>query len=135
MDLPHFGGEQPGETFYYSPLNIFVFGVVGPTDNDRLHAFVYDEGEGKKGGNNVLLLILKSLALPEIDLLQNEEAGGKLNFILDNCGGQNKNRMVLRLAIWLVKTGVFKKVNFIFLVRGHTKNPCDRMFNILKLHF
>jgi hypothetical protein len=30
---------------------------------------------------------------------------------------------------------VFKSVNFLFLVRGHTKNPCDRMFNILKLRF
>ena len=135
LDLPHFGGEQPGETFYYSPLNIFQFGVVDPTDNDKLHAFVYDEGDGKKGGNNVASLLLKLLQLPEIDLLEKEEAGGELNFILDNCSGQNKNRMVLRLANLLVESGHFKKVNFLFLVRGHTKNPCDRMFNILKLRF
>jgi hypothetical protein len=135
LDLPHFGGEQPGETFYYSPLNIFQFGVVDPTDNDKLHAFVYDEGDGKKGGNNVASLILKLLGLQEINLMEREEAGGELNFILDNCSGQNKNRMVLRLANFLVESGVFKKVNFLFLVRGHTKNPCDRMFNILKLRF
>jgi hypothetical protein len=59
LDLPHFGGEQPGETFYYSPLNIFQFGVVDPSDNDRLHAFVYDEGDGKKGGNNVASFNIK----------------------------------------------------------------------------
>jgi hypothetical protein len=135
LDLPHFGGEQPGETFYYSPLNIFQFGVVDPTDNDKLHAFVYDEGDGKKGGNNVASLILKLLRLPAIDLIEKGEAGGELNFILDNCSGQNKNRMVLRLANLLVESGIFWKVNFLFLVRGHTKNPCDRMFNILKLRF
>ena len=28
LDLPHFGGEQPGEVYYYSPLNINVFGCV-----------------------------------------------------------------------------------------------------------
>jgi hypothetical protein len=57
LDLPHFGGEQPEDTFYYSPLNIFQFGVVDPTDNNKLHAFVCYEGDGKKGGNNVASLI------------------------------------------------------------------------------
>ena len=28
MGLPNFAGEQPGETYYYSPLQAFVFGVV-----------------------------------------------------------------------------------------------------------
>jgi hypothetical protein len=76
-------------------LNIFQFGVVDSTDNDKLHAFVYDKGDRKKGGNNVASLILKLLQLPEIDLLTKAEAGGELNFILDNCSGQKKNRMVL----------------------------------------
>ena len=26
----------------------------------------------------------------------------------------------------------FKKINFVFLIVGHTKNACDRMFNTLK---
>ena len=60
------------------------------------------------------------------------ECGGTLSYVLDNCGGQNKNRMVLRLALFLVETGKFKCVRFVFLVRGHTKNACDRLFNLLK---
>jgi len=40
--------------------------------------------------------------------------------------------MVLRLALYLVEAGYFEIANLIFLVRGHTKNPCDRMFNTLK---
>jgi hypothetical protein len=28
----------------------------------------------------------------------------------------------------------FRKVNFIFLVVGHTKNACDCLFNLLKLN-
>jgi hypothetical protein len=95
LDLPLFFGEQPGETFYYSPLNIFQFRVVDPTDNDKLHAFVYDVGDGKKEGNNVASLVLKLLRLPEINLTEKEDAGRELNFILDNCSGQNKNCMVL----------------------------------------
>jgi hypothetical protein len=28
LHLPHFGAAQPGETYYYSPLSIFIFGLV-----------------------------------------------------------------------------------------------------------
>ena len=30
--LPHFGNEQPGETYYYSPLGVYVFGIVNYAD-------------------------------------------------------------------------------------------------------
>jgi hypothetical protein len=99
--------------------------VEDPADNDKLHAFVHNKGDGKKGGNNVTSSTLKSLRIPEVSLMEQEEAGKELNFVLDNCSGKNKNRMVLvQLANLLVKIGVFKKVNFLFLVQGHAKNPC-----------
>jgi hypothetical protein len=28
VGLPHFGGEQPGDTYHFSPLTIFLFGLV-----------------------------------------------------------------------------------------------------------
>jgi hypothetical protein len=52
---------------------------------------------------------------------------------MDNCGGQNKNNMVLRLAPYLVEAGYFKTVRFCFFIVGHTKNACDRWFNTLKM--
>ena len=51
---------------------------------------------------------------------------------MDNWAGQNKNKMVLRLAAYLVEANYFQKVNFIFYVVGHTKNPADRLFNLAK---
>jgi hypothetical protein len=129
MALPHFGGEQPGETYYFSPLSIYCFGMVDPTV-DKLYAHLYSEGQGQKGGNNVASLIIKTLK--HISILNEDEAGRELSIVMDNCGGQNKNRMVLRLALYLVEVGFFETVNLLFLVRGHTKNPCDRMFNTLK---
>jgi hypothetical protein len=132
MALPHFGGEQPGETYYYSPLGVYCFGVVDPTI-DKLFAHLYTEGQGQKGGNNVASLIMKTLK--HINILNEDEAGRELSIVMDNCGGQNKNRMVLRLALYLVEAGYFETVNFIFLVRGHTKNACDRMFNTLKKEY
>jgi hypothetical protein len=40
--------------------------------------------------------------------------------------------MVLRFLVILVKRKVCKVARAIFLVRGHTKNDCDRSFNLLK---
>ena len=73
--------------------------------------------------------------LREREWLKEDERGHKLCIIADNCGGQNKNNTVLRLAGWLVDMGYFASVVFIFLVRGHTKNCCDRSFNLLKNTF
>ena len=46
--------------YYYLPLTINIFGVVDYSV-EELDAYVYTEGEGNKGGNNVVSLIQKSL--------------------------------------------------------------------------
>ena len=53
----------------------------------------------------------------------------ELNIIMDNCAGQNKTRMVVRMAAYMLELKYFKNINLIFLVKGHTKNMRDRMFN------
>ena len=70
--------------------------------------------------------------LKRLNIMQENNPGKELTIIMDNCAGQNKNRMVLRLANYLVKAGYFKKVYFVFYVMGYTKNACDRWFNMLK---
>lgn len=136
MEVPFFGESQPGDTYYFTPLKVNVFGIVDcSVQGGALSAHVYTEGQGKKGGNNVASLLLKELSVvqglidignPPVDPIK------ELNIIMDNCGGQNKNNMVLRLAAYLVEMKYFMKVNFIFYIVGHTKNACDRWFNTLK---
>ncbi len=58
---------------------------------------VYHEGVGKKGGTNVTSLIVKTLR--KMQLLRDDEVGGELNIIFDNCSGQNKNNTVLKLGM------------------------------------
>jgi len=91
---------------------------------------VYHEGVGKKDGTNVVSLIVKTLR--EMKLLQDNEIGGEVNIIFDNCSGQNKNNTVLKLAMWLKEMHYFKRVSSVFLIVGHTKNAWDRLFNSLK---
>jgi hypothetical protein len=133
MELPFFGGSQPGDTYYFTPLGIYNFGFVDVADprGDHLYCHIYKEGDGKKGGNNVASLIMKSLQ--KMNVLQDNNKGKELNIVFDNCPGQNKNHHVLWLVPYLVEMGYFECVNFIFLVVGHTKNAADRRFNNLKM--
>jgi hypothetical protein len=104
--LPLFGNEQPGETYYFSPLTINIFGVADTDkDNHTLTAYCYAEVVGNKGGNNVTSLLMKHLddtyGLKETDPIKEP------NILLDNCPGKNKNRMVLWLSVYLVELGFF----------------------------
>jgi hypothetical protein len=137
MELPVYNKEQPGITYYYSPLSIYNLGMVDHAHvyvdgrvTEHMHCHVYHEGVGKKGANNVASLIVKTLR--GLNLLREDSVGGELNIVFDNCSGQNKNNTVLKLAAWLMAMGYFKSVQFIFLVVGHTKNAADRLFNSLK---
>ena len=56
----------------------------------------------------------------------------ELTIMMDNCAGQNKNNMVIRLALLLSEWNYYTKVNIAFYIAGHTKNSCDRLFNVLK---
>ena len=60
MGLPWFENENPGVTHYYSPLGVYIFAMASYA-TEYLHAYVYDEGEGTKGGNIVSSLVYKCL--------------------------------------------------------------------------
>ena len=93
---------------------------------------VYEECVGGKGANNIASLVMRGLGPKGMDILKKGDPGGKLIIFYDNCIGQNKNNAVLDLAAYLVECGYFKEVQFVFLIVGHTKNVCDRIFNNLK---
>ena len=78
-------------------------------------------------------MIVKTLR--QINLLREDLVAGELNIIFDNCSGQNKNNMVLKLAAYFKATGYYKTVNFIFLINGHTKNAAGHLFNSLKSEY
>eukprot|EP00977_Amphora_coffeiformis_P007840 scaffold1724_cov158-Amphora_coffeaeformis.AAC.6 len=133
LALPHLGHSQPGETYYFSPLTVCCFGTADTaTDKPQMRAYVYSEGDGKKGGNNVASLLFKDLH--DRGWVDKEKGPREeLTVVMDNCAGQNKNKMVLRMLALVTELGIYKRVNVAFLVAGHTKNICDRLFNLLKL--
>jgi hypothetical protein len=131
MGVPNLAGEQPGKAYYLSPLNGFVFGIVDCSkEKTTLSAHTYFEHDGKKGGNNVASMLWHELTRKGLTV--KGEPVDTINIVMDNCAGQNKNRMVVRLLFILIKLKLCLKARLLFLVKGHTKNDCDRMFNLMK---
>ena len=100
-----------------------------------MNVYVYHEGVGAKGGNNVCSLVYKNLE--DCGIIKEWKASGKkpgrsLTLVFDNCGGQNKNHVMLRMPLWLIDIGLYKAVEVGFFIAGHTKNVCDRLFKDLK---
>jgi hypothetical protein len=134
LPLPHCGGEQPGEIYYFSAVTTNLFGIVDLSlAPSKLTCYAYRKFTAKKGSNNVASLLMKDLS--DKFCLQKGTPGKKLTITMDNCGGQNKNNVVLRLDLYLVEMRYFLTVEFVFYIRGHTKNACDRMFNQMKLQY
>ena len=100
--------------------------------HNHLYVYIYSKNEGKKGGKDVALLIMKYLKDWEY-LDGNTQLN--LSIICNNCNGKNKNNIVIQLEPYLIKVGHFQKVSFVFFVVGHTKNYADKRFNNLKYAF
>ncbi len=56
MELPVYNKEQPGCTYYFSPMSVCNLGVANHTHvyddgqvSENLHCHIYTEGVGKKG--------------------------------------------------------------------------------------
>jgi hypothetical protein len=73
LNLPHFGSTQPGETYFYTPLILCLFGVVDTSNNDHLIGHLFLEGDGKKGGNSVASLLIKTLRY--LMIIQEDDSG------------------------------------------------------------
>ena len=66
----------------------------------------------------------------KIKVLKSENVALKQKLVVwsDNCIGQNKNRIILFLFIYLVANGFFEEIEHKFLLSGHSYLPCDRDF-------
>ena len=53
--------------------------------------------------------------------------------LVDNCSGQNKNNVMIHFLKIIKQVGLFGTATLHFYIKGHTKNECDREFNILKV--
>lgn len=87
---------------------------------------MWDESVMKRGGSEIASCVLNVL---NKDILYRN----KLVIWSDNCAGQNKNRMMILLMIFLVRTTkMFEEITHKFLSLGHSFLSCDRDFIVIE---
>lgn len=107
--------------FYSRQLSCYNLGVH-LSDVECAYMCLWEESLTGRGGNEVSSCLLKAL------LQEDFPKKKKLIIWSDNCIGQNKNKIMLLLLIYLVAMGVYEQVEQKFLVSGHSYLPCDRDF-------
>lgn len=112
------------DMFYASQLSCYNFGIhIGDT-NDA-YMYMWHEGVSGRGSNEIASCLLHLL---------NSGITQKKHLVIwcDNCGGQNKNKVLLFTMIFLVANGLVASIEQRFLVSGHSFIPCDRDFALIE---
>lgn len=112
------------DMFYLSQLSCYNLGVhIG--DTNEAYMCMWHEGVASRGANEIASCLLH---------IVNRGLINKKHLVLwcDNCGGQNKNRILLFTLIFLVANGIFQTIEQKFLVSGHSFMPCDRDFALIE---
>ena len=117
-----------GMAYYLRKLWVYNFCIYDVTKG-KASMFVWDEVTGGRGSDEVASIIMKWL-----EMRQREEDGDFdiLRIFCDNCAGQNKNINVLLAALRLVHAKMINRVEFVFMVSGHSYLPCDRAFGVIE---
>ena len=108
--------------------------LSGKDGNEHLlTAYFNMEGDAKKGGNNVASMLIDYLHRK--GLTDSNNTVKTINFVFNNCAGQNKNKMVLWVLFYIVQMKWALNAQAHFLIHGHTQNTCDQLFNLLKMEW
>ena len=124
LTLPN-APEIPSKFYFLSLYNVYCFGVVDEGHDHHYH-YLYGEDIAGKGSNDVISLLQKYITENVLSTTRS------LVVYADNCGGQNKNNLMIFYLLWLVDSGRFDDVKLKFQVKGHTRNSCDRGFGCFK---
>lgn len=113
------------DMFYKRQLACYNF-CVHVSDCNKGYMCMWDESVMKRGGSEIASCVLN--VLNKGILYRN-----KLVIWSDNCAGQNKNRMMILLMIFLVRTTkMFEEITHKFLSPGHSFLSCDRDFAVIE---
>lgn len=111
-------------TFYYKcRLNCLNFTIYEITSKSG-YCFFWNEAIAMRGANEIATCIFTYLST-----LPNDK---DVIFYSDNCVGQNKNKMVLAMYLYVVTQSNVNSITHKFLTVGHTQNEGDSMHSVIE---
>lgn len=116
-----------GQAFYLRKAWTYNLGVHNCGDGQAT-MYMWTEDVAKRGSEEIASCLL--------NYLTSRLTTGEEDLILytDNCGGQNKNWLLMLLWLQLVREKKYKTIEHRFLVSGHTYLPSDRDFAVIERH-
>lgn len=114
-------------SFYYtSKLNVFNFTIYEMKSN-KAQCFVWDECEANRGVCEIGTCVLKYIQSLEVtDASQIDERKLDLIFYSDNCCGQQKNRFMFAMYLYVVQNlSYINSITHKYLIKGHSQNEGD----------
>ena len=112
---------QPGPMYFLTPRKCSIFGVCCEALPRQVN-YLIDEAVDMGKGANAVVSMLHHFGLGERDV----------HLHADNCGGQNKNNIMVGYLLWRVLTGLHQNITLSFMIAGHTKFSPDWCFGLLK---
>ena len=116
-----------GKQFYHRLLWTHLFGIWSASKG-ILCAFMWNELVAHRGANDVVSCLSHFIFNTALG-----RTGAKWSiWWADNCIGQNKNHCVVWFFQDLIRRNVFSRIDYKFLVVGHTYGPTDRCFGAIE---
>ena len=116
---------HPGPIYFKTPRKCQLFGIHVEGLSRQVNYLIDESVSCGKGANAVISLLHH--------FLTNFAIGEKhLRLHADNCGGQNKNAMMMWHLMWRVHSGLNEEASISFMLAGHTKFAPDWCFGLLK---
>ncbi|GBM32079.1 hypothetical protein AVEN_150068-1 [Araneus ventricosus] len=109
--------------FYSRQISCYNLCIHDSTNNES-YINMWHEGIAGRGGNEVASCLFK--------IMTTKVTTRRVILWADNCSGQNENRMILIILIYLVPKNFLDKITIKFFVSGHSFMPCDRDIGLIE---
>lgn len=125
--------DTPGQFYFLSLRSVNLFGIVddGGVGSPLQMNMLYDQTTAGKSSSEVVSMLYHFLA----NLRNPSFASRRVFFHSDNCVGQNKNSTMIQFFLWCIAIGMIDRIEFKFLLKGHTKFSPDGGFGLIKKHY
>lgn len=117
------------DIYYQRQYSNYNFAVHNMSYNQP-HMFLWHQTIAKRGSKEIGSCILNYITTTFKKLGPTEER--KLVIWCDRCVGQNNNKTILCLYMYLIRSGYFTEVHQKFMITGHSFLPCDRDFALIE---
>ncbi|XP_022835000.1 uncharacterized protein LOC111362540 [Spodoptera litura] len=115
-------------TLYYSRKYAYYNESIYESGTRNGYCYVWGESQGKRGCNEIVTVLFNYL-----NMLDQKGTHTIVNLYSDSCAGQNRNRAMISMLIYFLKTAKnITQIKITYLLPGHTMMPVDSIHSTIE---